>query len=244
MIAFKHGRQAAFGGRDQRLLRCPGNLQPRLAAAAVADDHPDRPRIRMRGEARQPLGRDTAVERLVGGVAVELAARSGEERVVRLLGEVNEVAAQVERAVLLLAAVHELGAHPVLGADAERRGARQHAVVPSVDGEPDVRKKISQKAVENISALGGAGAVAALQRSYLSFFKNFGYESIGWSCKLRNGVCLMGGVDDGSGMQYVLIKGGGIPAITVMGYNRYVGWDELLTRVKRVTQGNLKPIVR
>ncbi|HET7832135.1 MAG TPA: hypothetical protein VFK88_04135 [Gallionella sp.] len=105
-------------------------------------------------------------------------------------------------------------------------------------------RKISQKAVENISALGGAGAVAALQRSYLSFFKNFGYERIGWSCKLRNDVCLMGGVDDGSGMNYVLIKGGGIPAITVMGYNRYVGWDELLTRLKRVTQGNLKPIVK
>lgn len=104
-------------------------------------------------------------------------------------------------------------------------------------------KKISQRAVENISALGGAGAVAALQRSYLSFFKNFGYERIGWRCRLRNGVCRMGGIDDGNGMSYVLVKGGGIPAITVMGYNRNVGWDELLTRLKRVMQSNVKPVV-
>jgi len=104
-------------------------------------------------------------------------------------------------------------------------------------------KKISQRAVENISALGGAGAVAALQRSYLSFFKNFGYERIGWRCLLRNGVCRMGGIDDGNGMSYVLVKGGGIPAITVMGYNRNVGWGELLTRLKRVMQSNVKPVV-
>jgi hypothetical protein len=41
----------------------------------------------------------------------------------------------------------------------------------------------------------------------------------------------------------VLVKGGGIPAITVMGYNRQVSWQELLDRIKRVTQGNVKPIV-
>jgi hypothetical protein len=29
-----------------------------------------------------------------------------------------------------------------------------------------------------------------------------------------------------------------------MGYNRRVDWDELLARVKRVTDSNTKPIVR
>ncbi|MDD5385476.1 MAG: hypothetical protein PHG89_11450 [Gallionella sp.] len=108
----------------------------------------------------------------------------------------------------------------------------------------DYPKKISQKAVQNISALGGAGAVAAIQRSYLSFFKDFGYERIGWSCALRNGVCAMGGVDDGNGGAYVIVKGGGIPAITVMGYNRSVSWDELITRLKRVTQNNMQAVVK
>ncbi|HEX5338062.1 MAG TPA: hypothetical protein VFW53_06465 [Gallionella sp.] len=105
-------------------------------------------------------------------------------------------------------------------------------------------RKISQKAVQNISSLGGAGAAAAIQRSYLRFFENFGYDRIGWSCVLRNGVCAMGGVDGGNGAAYALIKGGGIPAISVMGYNRNVGWDELITRLKRVTQNNVKPVVK
>jgi hypothetical protein len=105
-------------------------------------------------------------------------------------------------------------------------------------------KKISQKAVQNISALGGAGAAAAIQRSYLRFFEDFGYDRIGWRCRLRNGVCAMGGVDNGNGGAYAIVKGGGIPAITVMGYNRAVSWDELLSRLKRVTQGNMQAVVK
>ncbi len=108
----------------------------------------------------------------------------------------------------------------------------------------DYPRKISQKAVQNISALGGAGAAAAIQRSYLRFFENFGYGRIGWSCALRNGVCAMGGTDNGSGGAYVIVEGGGIPAITVMGYNRDVSWGELVTRLKRVTQGNMQAVVK
>lgn len=120
--------------------------------------------------------------------------------------------------------------------------ARFDARIASSEGE--YPKKISQKAVQNISALGGAGAAAAIQRSYLRFFENFGYDRIGWRCKLRNGVCGMGGVDNGSGGAYAIVKGGGIPAITVMGYNRAVSWDELVSRLKRVTKGNMQAVVK
>ncbi len=104
-------------------------------------------------------------------------------------------------------------------------------------------KKISQRAVENISALGGAGAAAAIQRSFLRFLNQFNYEKIALSCKLRNDVCQMGGVESTTG-GYVIVKGSGIPAITVMGYNQTVSWSELLARIKRVTDGNSKAIVR
>jgi len=104
-------------------------------------------------------------------------------------------------------------------------------------------KKISQRAVENISSLGGAGATAAIQRSFLRFFDEFNYSRIGLSCKLRNDVCEMGGVES-TPQGYVIVKGSGIPAITVLGYNRMVGWNELLERIKRVTSGNTKAIVR
>lgn len=99
------------------------------------------------------------------------------------------------------------------------------------------RKKISQKAVENISSLGGAGGVAALQRSFLRIFENFSYDRIGLSCILQNDICTMAGVEN-NGNAYTIVKGGGIPAITVIGYNRKVDWSELLNRLKRVSQGN------
>lgn len=99
-------------------------------------------------------------------------------------------------------------------------------------------RRISQAAVQNISALGGAGAAAAIQRSFLRFFESFGYSALGLSCKLEGSVCRMGGIEDVP-QGYVIVKGGGIPAITVLGYNRNVGWRELIERLKRVTQGNV-----
>jgi hypothetical protein len=124
---------------------------------------------------------------------------------------------------------------------ADWRPQRFDALVISSPG--DYPRRISQRAVQNISALGGAGAAAAIQRSFLGFFKQFGYSKLGLSCSLRQGVCEMGGVDEAP-QGYVIVKGGGVPAITVMGYNRRVDWDELLSRLKRVTETNTKPIVR
>ncbi len=104
-------------------------------------------------------------------------------------------------------------------------------------------RKISQRAVENISALGGAGAAAAIQRSFLRFLNEFNYAKIGLSCKLRNGVCAMDGVEP-SQSGYIIVKGSGIPAITVQGYNRNVSWTELLERLQRITAGNAKPVIK
>jgi hypothetical protein len=121
----------------------------------------------------------------------------------------------------------------------------------------DYKKKISQRAVENISALGGAGAAAAIQRSFLRFFDDFNYKMIGLSCQLRNEKCLMGGVEsvknkvatgevtvNKASQAFVIVQGSGVPAITVMGYNHSVNWDELLNRLKRITEGNSKPIIK
>jgi hypothetical protein len=104
------------------------------------------------------------------------------------------------------------------------------------------RKKISQKAVQNISALGGAGPAAAVQRSVMSVFENFGYSRIVLSCVLHNGVCAMDG-EGSDANNYYIVKGGGIPAINVMGYNHRVDWNELLTRLKRVITSNRKVVV-
>ena len=103
-------------------------------------------------------------------------------------------------------------------------------------------RKISQRAVENITALGGGGSTAVIQRSFLRFFDQFGYKRIGLTCRLMRGVCVMGGIEEAP-TGYVIVEGGGIPALTVIGYNRTVDWDELLARLQRATQGG-KPIVQ
>ena len=117
---------------------------------------------------------------------------------------------------------------------------RFDAKVASSAGE--YPRKISQRAVENITALGGAGGTAAIQRSFLRFFDQFGYRRIGLNCHLVRGVCTMSGVSEAPN-GYVIVEGGGIPALTVIGYNRTVDWDELLARLQRATQGG-KPIVQ
>jgi hypothetical protein len=107
----------------------------------------------------------------------------------------------------------------------------------------DYPKKISQRAVENISALGGAGAAAAIQRSFLRFFKQFNYDKLGMSCQLRNDICQMDGIEsttDG----YLIVKGSGLPTINVKGFNHRVSWDDLISRIQRITDNNTKAIVK
>ncbi len=107
----------------------------------------------------------------------------------------------------------------------------------------DYPRRISQTAVNNISALGGAGAAVAVQRSVLRFFESFGYAQLGISCRLGNGVCRMGGIED-TPQGFIIVQGGGVPAINVLGYNRDVGWDELLTRLRRVVDANVTPTIQ
>ncbi|MCW5618120.1 MAG: hypothetical protein KIS65_02745 [Nitrosomonas sp.] len=104
-------------------------------------------------------------------------------------------------------------------------------------------RRISQAAIRNISALGGEGAVVAIQRSFLRFFEEFSYAEIGWRCALRFNVCYMGGIEPEPKSSYTLIRGGGIPSINVMGYNRDVNWQELITRLQRITQEN-EPVIQ
>ncbi len=121
------------------------------------------------------------------------------------------------------------------------RPVRFDAKVESSPG--NYPRRISQRAVENIAALGGASAGAALQRTFLRFFQEFRYDRIGLACRLERNVCTMHGIEDVDN-GYLIVKGGGIPAISVIGYNRYVGWNELLARLARIRQAGVKPVVQ
>ena len=123
---------------------------------------------------------------------------------------------------------------------------RMDAIIQTADGKHV--KKISQRAVENITALGGEGTAAALQRTFLRFFKEFNYEKIGLSCQLRQDICKMGGVEstksESTEAGFIIVKGKGMPAVTVNGFTEYVSWQDLLARMKRITDSNSKMIVK
>jgi hypothetical protein len=123
---------------------------------------------------------------------------------------------------------------------------RMDAKIQTADGKH--LKKISQRAVENITALGGEGTAAALQRTFLRFFKEFNYEKIGLSCQLRQDVCKMGGVEfikpESTQAGYVIVKGKGAPSVNVNGYTEYVSLSDLIARMKRITDSNSKMIIK
>ncbi len=103
------------------------------------------------------------------------------------------------------------------------------------------RHRISQRAVDNLTSLGG-GVGGALSRSFLRVFDDFSYDRLGLSCRLENGVCEMGGIapaKDG----YYIVKGGGLPRIDVIGYQRRVNWPVLVKRLETVTSGS-GPVIR
>ncbi|MBZ0070216.1 MAG: hypothetical protein K8I04_00575 [Gammaproteobacteria bacterium] len=96
------------------------------------------------------------------------------------------------------------------------------------------RHRISQRAVDNLSSIGG-GVGGLLSRSFLGMFEEFPYDRLGLSCHLHNGVCEMGGVapaDNG----YYIVKGRFLPPrIDVIGYADRVDWHTLIERLKSVT---------
>lgn len=104
------------------------------------------------------------------------------------------------------------------------------------------RRRISQRAVENITELGG-GLQAAASSIFLRFFENFSYSRLGFRCELRGDVCTASGVEDRPDGGFVLVKGGGLPQIEVIGYNRRVDWPELIERLATI-QGGEGPVVQ
>lgn len=107
----------------------------------------------------------------------------------------------------------------------------------------DYRRLISRGALIDISALGGAPGAAVVSLSPARFFNTFDYERIGFSCKLRDGVCEFGGIEPAKGGGYVVVKGAGIPSVQVIGYNRRIDWNLFVSRVRAVIAGKSKAVI-
>ncbi|TNJ34937.1 hypothetical protein [Arenimonas terrae] len=104
------------------------------------------------------------------------------------------------------------------------------------------KRRISQRAVEDISKVGGAGLVAGLQTQVLKLFDDFGYARIGLGCRLRDNVCAMEGVSS-AGDGYTIVEGSGLPRIQVVGFRRRVDWPTLVDRLEAATAGQA-PVIQ
>ncbi len=109
---------------------------------------------------------------------------------------------------------------------------------PADDSTPH---RISQQAVENLSALGG-GVSGAVSRGFLGLFQDFNYDRLGIGCRLQDGVCQMEGVTPAE-QGYYLVVGRGVPQINVIGFNREVDWNELVARLIRAVEAG-PPVVQ
>ncbi len=110
------------------------------------------------------------------------------------------------------------------------------AVIATPAGDKS-RHRISQRAVDNISSIGGGGVGGALSRSFLGFFKDFPYEKLGIRCRLENGICDMGGVAPAPDVGgYYLVKGHLLPHLDVIGYADRVDWESLVAQIVAVTR--------
>ena len=105
------------------------------------------------------------------------------------------------------------------------------------------RRRISQKAVDNLGQI-GAGAVSPLSSGWLSFIPSYSYGEIGLGCRLRNGHCLLSGIEGVGGDEaggFTLLSPGGLlpPWIEIKGAGRIIGWESLLDGFAQITQGEV-----
>jgi hypothetical protein len=104
------------------------------------------------------------------------------------------------------------------------------------------RRRISQRAVQDLSSVGGTGGLGnSLEEQALKLFDDFGYRRIGISCRLANEVCVMDGLGS-VGAGFSIVQGSGLPRLSVVGFNRRVDWPVLVDRLVAVTQGESTPI--
>lgn len=108
---------------------------------------------------------------------------------------------------------------------------RFHARLATPEGDKS-RRRISQRAVDNLTELGN-GISANLSQTFLRYFEDFAYERIFLEVDLSQNVAVLDGLP-AKGDGYYIVKGRGLPRIDVIGRNRRVAWKDLVTRLKEI----------
>ena len=97
------------------------------------------------------------------------------------------------------------------------------------------RRRISQRAVDNLSSLGGAGG-ALMTGTVLSVFEDFPYRRAGLACRLTNNICHVDGVAPHESGGFYIVEGRGLPRLDVIGHRRLVDWPLMLRQLEALGQ--------
>ena len=108
-----------------------------------------------------------------------------------------------------------------------------------------VRQRISVKAVNSISQIGGGqNAFAGLAGSALKLLPGFGYRKIGIRSTLSNDVFTVNGTIRDGGVEYLVRRDGlaGVDVVNRDPQNR-IRFTEMLKRIRRAMEPENKPVV-
>jgi len=98
------------------------------------------------------------------------------------------------------------------------------------------RRRISQRAVDNLSNLGGGLGGALIGNTVLSLFEDFPYRRAGLACRLSNNICHIDGVAEHDSGGFYIVEGRGLPRLDIIGYRRLVDWPRLLSQLEAATE--------
>lgn len=92
------------------------------------------------------------------------------------------------------------------------------------------RRRISQRAVDNLSSLGGGGG-ALISGTVLWMFEDFPYRRAGLACRLSNNICHVDGVASHESGGFYIVEGRALPRLDIVGHRRLVDWQRLIRQL-------------
>lgn len=96
-------------------------------------------------------------------------------------------------------------------------------------------RRISQRAVENLSRLGGGAA--ALSAPLLRMFEDFPYRRAGLACRLDRNICHIDGVAPHESGGFYIVEGRSLPRLDVIGHRRLIDWPRLVAQLAAIAGG-------
>lgn len=95
------------------------------------------------------------------------------------------------------------------------------------------RRRISQRAVDNLTSLGGAGG-ALINTTVLAVFDDFPYRRAGLACRLSNNICHLDGVAPHESGGFYIVEGRGLPRLNVIGHRRLMDWPQFVGQLEAI----------